>query len=183
MSEHKPDMSEEIFDFFLDDPDEIQKVLVDEDIPVLCMVLNNDLSVAQTSKLGKESYIFFQDYLGEQRYVVAGGLYKEKQKRFDKIDSKLTAKCNAGKKWVNAGSSQTRVLLKKIDDPLGEVPLCIVINPELEEDRLKMMKSAYEIIRLKWQDGEVGHAIACVYLDRNYDPPEKLKQGEMQIAG
>ncbi len=153
---------DDIFPYFSDDPVFISAAILEE--PPLCMVMNKGLSDMSLYKAVSEYYVYLADYNDEQRYVVAGGFYRKKQSAFDKLDPKLIAQCNTAKKWVNSGARDTSVL-----DELIEDPLCILISTDLEDKRFDILQDAWEIIRVE-HEGQVRDAIACVYLDPDYDP-------------
>ena len=160
-------MSTEIFPVFTDDPEKAQEVIESAE-NLLCMVVNKDLADPQIGKLVETFYLFCVDYEGEERLAVAGGLYKQKQERFDKIDPKLTMKCNAVRKWINSGDRNPPVLEKRLDDPL-----CILIHDDLSDPRVEMLKKAYETIEVK-VGGHSRTAIACSYYDPNYVTEAKV---------
>lgn len=155
-------MCDEVFDCISDDPEFIEEYIKEN--PPLCMLPHKDLNDMQIHKLVSESYVFLVEYEGEQRLAVAGGLYKNPQKAFDKIDPALMAKCNAAKKWVNGGKRDTPVF-----SGLREDPLCILLNDELESVRMEMLKSTWETIKVE-HGTKTRDAIACVYMDPDYDP-------------
>lgn len=156
---HMPD---DVFPYFSDDPEFINEQIQKE--PPLCMVLNKDLSDMAIFKAVTEYYVFLAEYNGEQCYVVAGGFYRNKQVAFDKMDPKLTVHCSAARKWVNSGARDTPVLEQRIDDPLS-----ILINQKLEKPRVKALEHAYETLDIE-HEGKPRTAIACIYLDPNYNP-------------
>ena len=156
----------EIFKHFSSDPEEIERILDNEDDPPLLYVLNEELISIQLFNLAEDRYLFAQEYQGQQRMTIAPRLYKKPRKRDDKMDPKLLARCSSAKKWVNKGNSDSPTILDLVHDPL-EVLVC----PELEDFQLEMMKNAYQINRRK-HNGETYDAIACVYYDKNYIPPE-----------
>lgn len=155
-------MCDEVFDCISDDPEFIEEYIKGN--PPLCMLPRKDLNDMQIHKLVSESYIFLVEYEGEQRLAVAGDLYKNPQKAFDKLDPALMAKCNAAKKWVNGGARDTEVFTG-----LREDPLCILLNDELEPVRLEMLKGSWGTIEV--EDGSKKRdVIACVYMNPEDDP-------------
>ena len=148
-------MENEIFEHFLDDPDEIKEVIKKK--PPLCMIIREDLTPFQFNRIVEESYLFIVPYMNEERYGIAGGLYKKKQARFDKIDPKLIATCNAAKRWVNSGSKETPILLEKIDDPLS-----IVLYNKIESERFDILSGLYEIIDVKYKKKETQSNCLCL---------------------
>lgn len=156
----------EIFKHFSSDPEEIDRILDNEDDPPLLYVLNENLIDIQLFNLSAKRHLFAQEYNGEQRWAIAPRLYKQPIKMDDKMDPKLLASCSSAKKWVNQGNKDSSTILELVDDPL-EVLVC----PKLEDFQLTMMKNAYQINKRK-HDGEMYDAIACVYYDKNYIPPE-----------
>ena len=166
-------MENEIFEHFLDDPDEIQKVI--KESPPLCMIIRENLNPFQMNMLIEESYLFVVPYQKEERFGVAGGLYKKKQARFDKIDPKLVATCNVAKRWVNSGHRETPVLLEKIDDPLS-----IILYNKLESERFNILNKLYEIIDVKYKKKK-HKAIACAYYDPNHKTEGRIISQQTQI--
>ena len=164
-------MTDEVFDCISDDPEFINKRIREK--PPLCMVANKNLNPLEIHKMVETSYVFVNEYEGEEHLVVAGGFYKKPQKFFDKIDAELMAKCNAAKKWVNGGKRDTPVLDGRLEDPL-----CILISEALEPIRLDMFKKSWKI------KGSMRDAIACVMYDPDYDPgPGKvISQGPMILT-
>ena len=152
----------EIFDCISDDPNFIEQRIAE--VPPLCMVANKDLNDLQIHNIVSDYYVYLVEYGGEQCLGVAGGFYKNEMAVFDKIDPKLSAKCNSMKKWVNGGDRETPVLVELIEDPL-----CILISDELEPIRREMLKKTWETIQVE-HDGKDYDAIACPYFNPDYDP-------------
>ena len=147
----------EIFKHFSDDPEFIEKSIAED--PPLCMIINNDLNPAQINELTRDYYMFVVEYGGEQRLGAAGGFYKQKKKRFDKLDPEKVEKCKAAQKWVESGEETEPVLDKLLEDPL-----CILIAESLKGVRLEMLRAAYEVIETQY-NFKNRIAIACAYMN------------------
>lgn len=151
---------EEVFGFFSDDPVAIEKHLASG--KALCMVLNRDVPPQAIAQGTKEGYIFCVDFNGEERFAVANGCYKQKQKRFDRPNPIAVKKCSAMGKFMD-GIYPTRIFTGRLEDPL-----CLLLHEQLAQEQITILARGYEILETV-HEGKQCSAIACVYYNPNYE--------------
>ena len=148
-------MDTEIFKV-TDDATEIEEILNKKH---LCFLLNPQLTISQMAGSLDKSYVFAVEHEGGIRRAVSCGLYKQKQKSLEELDTEITGI----NQWLKEGNNP-------ILETLLESPLSIILSEKLSPKQMFMLKKAFEIIIVQHKNRQ-REAIACVY----YDPNTKLK--------
>jgi len=129
-----------------DDQEKIQDMLA-EDEPLLCFVLNPDLSEEQLQQTRREGHVVEVTYDNKEVLAVVCGLYKSRKPRPLEIEKLL--------------DTYTRIDI--LDKLITEPTLCYLLNKALADEKtILKMEQAYTMLDVNHKN-ENRRAIACAY--------------------